>query len=282
MSESHVHPPQPAFGPDPPTLPTPAVTPAEPTTRPRSRGPSLLQLGSVVGILAAGLVLTALTSAVDKVSAPGIRVVPEQQVTEDGRTVPVERPFLPDQAGDWTGGTLEGLSEAERKVLPKDTQGARRLYRRADGTELFCSIILAGRDVTSIHRPELCLPGQGWRYVEWTETIPVASAPLGKLEVMRMNALRNARLEGGQTVTIPSVFTYWFVGKDRFTARHWQRMFWTTKDRVLHNMNHRWAYVLIHVPPPSRETASFQQAQDEAMEIARQFIPDIFAALAAD
>ena len=70
---------------------------------------------------------------------------------------------------------LSGLTEEEKKILPEDTMGSRRLFKDKDGDELFCSIVLAGRDVTSIHRPELCLTGQGWR--------------LGKLQVEDISTL---------------------------------------------------------------------------------------------
>ena len=149
-----------------------SVSQPQPTVavRPRSRGPSVVQIAVVVAILGAGILVTALTSDVTRVSEPGVRLV-------DGQ------PFLPEKVADWTGGELQGLSENERKLLPADTEGARRLYTDKAGDEVFCSIILAGREVTSIHRPELCLPGQGWRIEnEYTESIPTAAADGGQLK----------------------------------------------------------------------------------------------------
>jgi hypothetical protein len=60
--------------------------------------PRTVQIGIVVGILVIGLVLTRLTSEVTRVSEPGIRLVND-------------RPFLPEKAGEWQGGELQGLSE---------------------------------------------------------------------------------------------------------------------------------------------------------------------------
>src|SRR5437899_1414743 len=115
-----------------------------------SRGPSTLQLVIVVAILAGGIVLTALTSDVSKVSEPGVKLVEGQ-------------PFLPEKAGLWTGGEKTGLTSDERAVMPADTEGVRRIYSDDKGHQVYCSIVLAGRDVASIHRPELCLTGQGWQ-----------------------------------------------------------------------------------------------------------------------
>jgi len=205
----------------------------------RSRGPSVIQLGLLVAILGAGVLVTALTSQVTKMTEPGVKLV-------DGQL------FLVDKVGDWIGGELGGLSEAEKNILPPDTEGARRVFKDKQGRELFCSIVLAGRDVTSIHRPELCLPGQGWEIQnEHVQQMPVAAAPGGALQVMRINATRSIPLPDGRTGRYRSIFLYWFVGKDRVTPYHWQRILWTTMDRVLHNTNHRWAYVLISMPNPS-------------------------------
>src|SRR5271154_2516828 len=96
------------------------------------RGPSTRQIAIVVAILGGGVLFTAMTSDVTKVSEPGIKL------SENGE------PFLADKAGDWIGGELSGLTEEEKKILPEDTMGSRRLFKDKDGDELFCSIVLAG------------------------------------------------------------------------------------------------------------------------------------------
>jgi EpsI family protein len=233
---------------------------ASPATSTRgASGPSLLQLSLVVAILGGGVVLTALTSNVAKETEPGVKLV-------DGQL------FLPVEAGPWQGSEISGLTKEERAVLPADTEGTRRTYKDAAGHEVYCSVILAGRDVTSIHRPELCLTGQGWR---WTgvsvASIPTPAAAGGKLRVTRLDAVHDVLLKGGQVAQAQSIFVYWFVGKDRTTPYHWQRILWTTMDRVFHNRNHRWAYFLIHVPVTTTRAA--------AMQTVNEFVQDIYPAL---
>ncbi len=225
----------------------------------------------MVVILAVGVLLAATTTDVAKVSEPGVKLY------ADGT------PYLVDRARDWVGEEKTGLTKEEERLLPPDTVGSRRLYQGKDGSELYCSIILAGRDVTSIHRPELCLPGQGWQIQnEYTQTIPVPSAPGGMLSVMRMNASRPAQLSDGRTAEVRSVFVYWFVGKDRVTPYHWQRMYWSAKDRILHNTNHRWAYVLIHVLVRSDvQPGAAIKSPDDAMNVAAKFVQDMYPALVA-
>jgi EpsI family protein len=248
------------------TSTTPPMTEQSQSTTPPRRGPSTTQIAIVVAILGAGVLVTAMTSDVAKVSEPGVKLYP------DGT------PFLTDQAGDWTGGQRQGLTEDEQRLLPKDTEGSRRLFKDKNGHELFCSVVLAGRDVTSIHRPELCLPGQGWRIQnEFTQPIPVAAAPGGTLSVMRMNAARSIPLPDGRTVQARSIFVYWFVGKERVTPYHWQRIYWTAKDRVLYNTNHRWAYILIDVPIRGEmDEGGTVKSEDDAMKVLAKFVQDIY------
>jgi hypothetical protein len=43
-----------------------------------------------------------------------------------------------------------------------------------------------------------------------------------------------------------SFYAYWFVGKDRETASHVQRMIWMAADRIFRGVSHRWAYIAIY------------------------------------
>ena len=81
-------------------------------------------------------------------------------MTADGRD-PVALPtFL---GTDWIGRAVP-VSAVERAILPPDTGYSRKNYISVQdrAQQVFVSIVLSGRDRTSIHRPELCLVGQGW------------------------------------------------------------------------------------------------------------------------
>lgn len=69
---------------------------------------------------------------------------------------------LPTFVGGWVGQDAE-ITAREHEVLAKDTQFARKIYTDAEGDQVVVSIIMSGDDMTSsIHRPERCLPAQGW------------------------------------------------------------------------------------------------------------------------
>jgi EpsI family protein len=222
------------------------------------------QLVWIAGILAVTIVLTVLTADVTKASEPGVRLV-------NGELQ------LPDRVGDWSGGKPEGMTETEKHVLPEDTLGIRRHYVDGQGRELNCTVILAGRDVTSIHRPELCLPGQGWTIQrEHVESIRLRPEDGNALQVMRMDAVHTVAMAGpGRPAQ--AIFAYWFIGKDRTTPHHWQRILWTTADRVLHNRNHRWAYLLLMSPVRvGATTEATEHAQTETMKTLGEFVEQLY------
>lgn len=236
-----------------------------PATKPAgSRGPTLTQIVVVVAILAVGVGITAMTAKVTQMAEPGIRLM-------DGK------PVLAEQAGEWKGGPMEGLSEAERKILPPDTLGARRIYADTEGHEIFCSVVLEGSDVTSIHRPELCLTGQGWVLGDLrTESIAAPAAPSGALPVSWLSGTRDIPMPDGRIGRSKALFLYWFVGKDRVTASHPQRIMLTTLDRVFRNRNARWAYFLILVPVGGEKA---MPTEDEAMKLVTKFLQDLYPTL---
>src|SRR5690606_1661415 len=81
-------------------------------------------------------------------------------LTEDG-AAPVDLPAF--VGTDWIGRRAE-VTQVERDILPPDTGYSRRSYvaLHQPSRQVFLSIVLSGRDRSSIHRPELCVAGQGW------------------------------------------------------------------------------------------------------------------------
>ncbi|GAB4168391.1 MAG: hypothetical protein Fur0032_06650 [Terrimicrobiaceae bacterium] len=152
---------------------------------------------------------------------------------------------LPDQIAGYVG-TDQKVSESELAILPKDTEFAKKLY--SDGSsEIHCQIVLAGAEKRSIHRPEVCLPGQGWT-VKSGQVVPVKLADGRTLDVMQLTIGRPVTLPDGSKKELTSLFYYWFVGKGTTTPHHLVRILKTNMDMLLHNVNHRWAYVIVSSP----------------------------------
>jgi len=153
---------------------------------------------------------------------------------------------LPDEVLGFTGKS-EPISEGEKVLLPPDTEIVKKLYTNAQGEQVNMQIVLSGVEHRSIHRPEICLSGQGWT-VSSGQVIKVPLASGHEIDVMVLDITHQRRAENGAVVNVPALYAYFFVSKDAQTPRHWDRIAITNLDLLLHNKSHRWAYVITMAP----------------------------------
>ena len=153
---------------------------------------------------------------------------------------------LPERVGDFHGKD-QPISEGEKYVLPKDTEIVKKGYVDPAGDILNAQVVLAGSEKRSIHRPELCLPAQGWS-INRRETIPVTLADGRRINVMADYISRSVEISPGVNRTLESIYCYWFVGNHVTTSSHLMRLLLTSWDRVVHRKNHRWAYIAVSAP----------------------------------
>src|SRR5208282_2045441 len=156
----------------------------------------------------------------------------------DTKTEPGVIMNLPDNIGNYLGFDSD-ITDSERVILPRDTEFAKKRYSGFDLPEITAEIVLSGAQRQSIHRPQVCLAGQGWA-IQKEETIPITLAD-GRVQKVRKLTL--VRTQDG--VQIMGYFIYWFIGKDKTTDDHIERIFLTSWDRIVHRVNHRWAYVIV-------------------------------------
>lgn len=180
---------------------------------------------------------------------------------------------LPDSVGTYYG-TNEPVSESERVILPEDTEFAKKLYSNGRGDDINCQVVLAGAEKRSIHRPEMCLVGQGWTLKSGgVVTVPLSSGKT--LDVMKLIIGRPVRLSNGQQKELTSIFMYWFVGKDTTTPYHMVRILKSNLDMLLHNTNHRWAYIIVSAPVLEGFVPGAKN-QEQTLDMLKQFIGKIF------
>lgn len=141
-------------------------------------------------------------------------------------------------------GSREEISIAEKLVLPPDTIIERKVYDSMTGDKILCSIVLSGVERRSIHRPEICLPGQGWT-IRTSTVVPVKLDSGKTLYVKQLLLDRDVPVGPGRTQKIQSIYYYWFVGNKITTPEHYIRVFYSSWDLLAHNINHRWAYVIV-------------------------------------
>lgn len=184
--------------------------------------------------------------------------------TEDGVIM-----RLPQHIGRFMG-KPQDLSEGEKYVLPKDTELVKESYSDPFGDEINAQIVLAGAEKRSIHRPELCLPAQGWS-IDGRESIPVKLSDGRNISVMKVSISRPLEISPGISRSLKGVYCYWFVGNGVTTPSHITRLLLTSWDRVVNRKNHRWAYVAVSAPVLEGFRSNGRNA-DDTMKMVADFI----------
>ena len=175
---------------------------------------------------------------------------------------------------EWIGRRAE-VTPIEREILPADTGFARKLYVAVANPrqQVFVSVVLSGRDRSSIHRPELCLIGQGWTVVAAQPHRfaypgkPSAAFPATVLRVQREVAAPAAAGKPATAgkpparVVVPQLVAYWFVGGDGVVPTHWERLAHDAWNRVARARADRWAYVLVQTDAADGDAAALARMQ---------------------
>ncbi len=153
---------------------------------------------------------------------------------------------LPEFIGtEWIGQRVD-VTAVEHQILPPDTGYSRRNYVSiADrNQQVFISLVLSGRDRTSIHRPELCLVGQGWSVIDRsTRRIELGGDPA--LPVTWLKIQRTEVLPNGEQRVMRAIFAYTFIGPTAVTPSHAEMVWKSSWDRLIHLRSDRWAYVVL-------------------------------------
>ena len=150
---------------------------------------------------------------------------------------------------DWYG-IRRQESPAERRSLAPDTLFSKADYRLVYSDEwdkampdVHVSLVFSGNDMNqSIHRPEMCLPGQGHLNLLATNTMLTLNN--GKeVKFTRLTTFR--RNPDIPDKKLHYIHYYTFVGKGNIRHSHTQRVICDILDRTLKGKVQRWAYCQI-------------------------------------
>jgi hypothetical protein len=169
---------------------------------------------------------------------------------------------LPERVLDFTS-TNVPEPEVAIGYFPKDTSYTERLYRSPDGLRIQCTAIVMGADRTSIHRPEYCLPGQGWT-IDKKEiiNIPIGGQSPYNLEIQKWYVSTALQQSDGQTVKVAAVYVFWFAADNEETSQHDKMLEWLALDLFRTGKLQRWAYISYFTPcQPGQEDATYEQVK---------------------
>jgi hypothetical protein len=157
--------------------------------------------------------------------------------------------------------------------LPQDTVFGHRLYGQSNGLFIDLQVVLMGADRSSIHKPQYCLVGSGYKWQgENLTTVRVHRPHAYDLPVNRLDLRRQVRDADGTLRHEAAVFVYWFVADGELTAQHKQRMWWMARDMLKTGVLQRWAYVICLAPcAPGTEDATFEGMKQFIADAVPQF-----------
>ena len=179
------------------------------------------------------------------------------------------RSFTAGQLGGETrcgvcGHELDTVTLAEKKILPENTVILKKEYVRPGRRAVFVTLVISGEQRAGIHRPQWCLPAQGYRIASSSRL----DVPLSGERTMFVSLLSLDRPAGGTGDTgrreRAFAYAYWYVGNDRKTPYHLERLFWSAFDSIFRGVNQRWAWVAV--------ATSGSPESDATRETLRRFI----------
>ena len=199
--------------------------------------------------------------------------------------------WLPDEIFGYEVETGE-IGEEEKRWLPSDTTFLKRIYtedwlpkNEAGFRSLSATLIVAGSDSRSLHRPQVCLTAQHWT-IEKREVVKLDTLG-GPLEVMDFHLVRtvrnadgSARVDSsGEPIYLRAHYVYWWIGPDASTASDEKRVWFEVWNSILKGRKERWAYPSVMVWVDQRKESG--EAQKRAYDFIKKYAPGFQKSLGA-
>ncbi len=148
-------------------------------------------------------------------------------------------------------GPLQGIEQEataqEMNALTEGVQIERKVYF-SEIRRMLATIVLSGPSRRSLHRPDICLPAQGFVTAGKME-VPVRLSDGREITVMMIRLFRDSADENGHLVRLRALNLFWYQGYGEVrTADYYHHVFLTYFDSVFKNLNHRWALMSFYIP----------------------------------
>jgi len=211
-------------------------------------------LATSMGLLLFSGVALAYFQANQRLGAPGVKTAPIP-----GGNLKV---LLPETVLNYDSEELP-VAEIVTNTLPKDTSYGDRLYKSPDGFNIQASVVLMGTDRTSLHKPQFCLEGQGWRIdgAPIQTSVQVDRPAPYELPLIQLVGSRQGTING-QKAVIRCLCIYYYVTDGAISGSPTgMEVFWKMARGLLTTgAMQRWAYVrYIAWCPQGQENATLEK-----------------------
>lgn len=153
---------------------------------------------------------------------------------------------LPLNVGSYQAKEL-GMSAAERDVLDEGVELVRNAYTAPMARGVLATVIVGGPGKRTLHRPEVCLPGQGW-IIGSSDVVTLNVGEGREVDATLLRLFRDGEGKNGEKVRLRGLNVYWYVGSDGTTRPdYYGHIAKGYQDAILKNLNHRWSMVSVFV-----------------------------------
>jgi exosortase len=162
--------------------------------------------------------------------------------------------------------------QRETNMLADDVKILRNYYLLPSGGNVACSVVLSGGERRSLHRPEVCLPAQGWNVTDKSR-LSLQLANGRKVEAMLVRMLRDYAGPDGKPMRMKALNVFFYAGSEGVTTPdYYDHVLLSYLHALTRNLNHRWALVSFYMPYSEAELGKADpMAELGAMEDLRQF-----------
>lgn len=198
------------------------------------------RLVAIVVLALIGLGALAIHFGRPQMGKPGLAMEKVSLTNEHGKIVRTERVHFPSRVAEFH--SMDGpITDVECTNLPPDTVYGRKMYWDDSGFAAQVSAVMMQTDRTSIHRPQVCVTGQGWKIVK-TETIDIPIArPTPYL--LKATCLTSTKISQKDKRPYTSLYIYWFVSERRTVPGHPEALWAISQDLLTTGTLYPWAYV---------------------------------------
>jgi exosortase len=162
--------------------------------------------------------------------------------------------------------------QRETNMLAEDVRIMRNHYLLSSGANVTITVVLSGGERRSLHRPEVCLPAQGWNVLD--EVVVDAPDPIhGTQEMKMVRMLRDFAGPDGTPRRLRALNLFFYVGSEGVTTPdYYDHVLKSYLHGLTRNVNHRWALVSFFMPYAESEVGRGDPlAELSAMEELREF-----------
>jgi hypothetical protein len=190
---------------------------------------------------------------------PGLAMEKVALTNEHGKVVREERVRFPATLAEFR--SMDGpLTDNEVTNLPPDTSYGRKIYWDNEGFMAQVTAVMMKTDRTSIHRPQVCITGQGWK-IEKTEVIDIPIAGPSPY-VLKATCLTSSKKDEKSGRMRSNVYIYWFVAEHKSVPGHPEALWSISQDLITSGVLYPWAYVSVYAPcPPGQESVAIARAK---------------------